>query len=337
MSADVVPPQVDGASREPTGPTWFDRLLWLGPRVAEARANGFRAGRPGFELFDVAREIHDEASKIRRSGRSPWVLLMLDGLAVEWLVRAHLTRAGQVPGPGPLAEADWAAVQHVAGVESAWAKFPARHLSTLVTIFGADRVGPLLQLAESERESFALHLRELAQDLIEPLEVEANRLAWAVFARWSRIAVFATLLLAMLAWAGSWVRAKMSPNLAFHRPVFASSLNGYGPDATRLVDGITDEIGFHTNGGDQQWVVIDLGDVKKFDKIVVYNRPDCCGERAVPLKVEVSNDNRSFTQIAERSEVFDKWTVNHLRTEGRYIRLKNTPPNYFHLAEVEVY
>jgi F5/8 type C domain len=104
-----------------------------------------------------------------------------------------------------------------------------------------------------------------------------------------------------------------------------------------LVDGITDVMGVHTNGGEQQWVVIDLGAVKKFKRIVVYNRPDCCAERAVPLKVEVSNDNQNYTQIAERAESFDKWTIKDLDAEYRYIRLKNTPPNFLHLAEVEVY
>jgi hypothetical protein len=57
----------------------------------------------------------------------------------------------------------------------------------------------------------------------------------------------------------------------------------------------------------------------------------------VPLKVEVSNDNQNFRQITERTEVFDKWSADDLHAEGRYLRLKNTPPNLFHLAEVEVY
>jgi len=180
-------------------------------------------------------------------------------------------------------------------------------------------------------------LRALVQDLIEPLESEANRLALALFARWSRVAVVAIALVVALACAVGWVSSKISPNLALHRPVTASSTNGWAPDPNKLTDGITNVMGVHTNGGDQQWLVIDLGEVKKIDKIVVYNRPDCCGERTVPLKVEVSNDNRDFKQIAERIETFDKWTAKNLNAEGRYVRLKNTPPNFLHLAEVEVY
>ena len=265
------------------------------------------------------------------------MVLMLDCIAVEWLVRAHLARTGHGTGTAPLGEDDWASVKHLPCVEAAWGKFSSAHLPTLMAAVGADRVAALTRLSNEDRESFAIRLRELVQDLIERLDLDANRLGWALFTRWSRMAFLALLLALLLGYAGTWVRSKTSPNIAFHRPVTASSLNGYGPEPARLVDGITDQIGFHTNGGDQQWVVIDLGEVKKFDRIVVYNRPDCCAERAVPLRVEVSNDNRNFARIAERLETFDKWTVTGLHAEGRYLRLRNTPPNFLHLAEVEVY
>jgi hypothetical protein len=39
----------------------------------------------------------------------------------------------------------------------------------------------------------------------------------------------------------------------------------------------------------------------------------------------------------EWKEIADKWTAKGLRAEGRYVRLLNTPPNFFHLAEVEIY
>jgi hypothetical protein len=317
--------------------SWFDRALWLGRRVAEARATAFTAGQPGFALYDVAREMRDEAARITRAGRGKWVVPMLDCMAIELLVRAHLARAGTAVARAPLGEAEWATVRQLPSVHAAWENFPSTHMATLMALIGGDRVVALTELSDEERGSVARKLRDLVGALIAPLEWEANRLGWALVARWSRIAVVGLLLLALVGFAASWVSSRNHPNLALHRPVLASSLNGYGPEPGRLVDGIIDEIAFHTNGGDQQWVVIDLGEVKKFDKIVVYNRPDCCAERAVPLKVEVSNDNQNFTPIAERTEVFAKWSAKNLHAEGRYLRLKNTPPNFFHLAEVEVY
>lgn len=294
-------------------------------------------GQPGFDLYDIARQICEETGRLRRAGRGTWVVLGLDCIAVELLVRAHLARIGQSTVAGQLVEADWASVRQLPMLEAAWSAFSATHLATLTAAIGAERIAALTGLSDEERETFARHLHDLVRNLLAPLELAAHGLSRALFARWSRVAALGVLLTIVVGYSTNWMLAKLRPNLALHRPVSASSLNGYGPDPSRLVDGITDEIGFHTNGGEQQWVVVDLGEVKRFDKIVVYNRPGCCAERAVPLKVEVSNDNRDFKEIAERVEVFHKWTAADLQAEGRYVRLRNTPPNFFHLAEVEIY
>jgi hypothetical protein len=264
-------------------------------------------------------------------------VLVLDTLSVDLLARAHLARVGKPAEAAPLDEAHWASVRENADLRAVWDGLPAAHVETLVALPRADRVATLSALTPDGREAFARSLRQLRDALIAPLEQDASRVAWALAARWSRIGAVVVLVTLVAVLSASWISRRTHPNLAYHRPVAASSLNGYGPDAARLVDGITDEIGFHTNGGDQQWVVIDLGEVRAFDKIVVYNRPGCCADRAVPLTVEVSEDNLSYTPIAGRMEVFDKWTVDNLRARGRYVRLKNHPPNYFHLAEVEIY
>jgi hypothetical protein len=329
------------ASKDPTpakrASSWLDRTLWLGSRVADARAAAFTSGQPGFAFYDVAREMRDEAARITRAGRGRWVVPVLDCMVVELLVRAHLARAGIAATRAPLGEGEWATVRQLPSVRALWENLPSTQVAILTALMGGERALALTELSDEEQVSLARSLRDLVGALIAPLEWEANRLGWSLFARWSRIAVVGLLLLILVGIAASWVGSRRHPNLALHRSVSASSLNGYGPEPSRLVDGITDEIAFHTNGGDQQWVVIDLGEARKFDKVVVYNRPGCCADRAVPLKVEVSNDNQNFKQIAERTEVFEKWSAKNLHAEGRYVRLKNTPPNFFHLAEVEVY
>jgi hypothetical protein len=85
------------------------------------------------------------------------------------------------------------------------------------------------------------------------------------------------------------------------------------------------------------FVVIDLGKSKTFDKVVVYNRDDCCQERAVPLFIEVSEDGKKYHTIAERRENFDKWTARRLHTKGRFVKLRLAKTEYFHLSEVEIY
>jgi hypothetical protein len=316
---------------------WFDRVLWLGPHVAEARAATFKAGQPGFEFYEMARDIREGAAKIGEAERGSWLVLLLDCEVVELLLRAHLARAGVLAGSAPSVESDLASAQKVPAIEAARGKFSTANVPTLVAMLGADRLATMTRLSDDERKSFAVAVHDFAMDLAEPLDLAAHRLGWALFARWVRVSLAGLVAVAFIWFAASWLLERSSPNLALHRPVAASSTNGYGPDPNKLVDGITDEIAFHSNAGDQQWVVIDLGEVKKFDKIVVYNRPGCCAERAVPLKVEVSDDNQNFKQIAERVEIFDKWKARDLNAEGRYVRLKNTPPNFFHLAEVEIY
>jgi hypothetical protein len=318
---------------------FLSRVLWLGPRVAQARATTFNAAQPGYVWYDVARQICDDVVKIGETGKGSWAVLLLDCRAVELLVRAHLARAGLLSGSAPLTEADWANAQTVPAVESAWGKLPVAHTTILAAMVGPERDATMEKLSGEERESFAESVHDLVMRLAEPLELESNRLGRALFARWARVILAVLIVGGAVYWTGNKIASKFAkPNIALHRPVTTSSqFPGQGTDHTLLVDGDRDNLGFHTNVEAQSWVMIDLGAVKKFDKIVVYNRADGFEERAVPIKIEASNDNTNWTQIAERKETFDKWTAKKLHAEARYIRLKNTPPNYFHLAEVEVY
>jgi len=324
---------------EPPASGWLGRVLWLGPRVAEARATTFAPGHPGFAAYDIARQICDDVVKIGETGKGSWAVLLLECTTVEMLVRAHLRRAGLYSGSGPLGEADWSSARTAPSMESAWGKLTTAQDATLTAMLGPDRDDTMARLTDEDRESFAAGLHDLVMRLAEPLEFEAHRLGRALFARWSRVLCVTLALALAIGLPGKWLSKKLGrPNVALHAVVTTSSqFPGQGTDHTMLVDGDPDTLGFHTLEGGQQWVVIDLGKVRKFDKIVVSNRPDGFEDRAVPLKVEVSLDNQNYTQVVERKETFDKWTAKGLKAEGRYIRLKNTPPNFFHLAEVELY
>jgi hypothetical protein len=321
--------------------SWLGRVLWLGPRVAEARQQAFAPGQPGFAAYDVARQICDDVVKIGETGKGSWAVLLLDCLAVELLVRAHLERAGQTLPPGPLAEEAWASARTAPAMADAWGKLTAENAATLSAMLGPERDATMAKLTDEARESFAAGLHDLVMRLAEPLEFEAHRLGRALFARWARVLGVAVVLVVAIIFAGKWLDKKFGrPNIALHATVTVSSqFPGEGTDHTKLVDGDPDTLGFHTQQGGQQWVILDLGKVRKFDKIVVYNRPDGYEDRAVPLKVEVSKDGQNYTQVAERKESFDKWSAKGLKAEARYVRLQNTPgsDHYFHLAEVELY
>ena len=332
-------PEASPAPEAKPASSWLGRVLWLGPRVAEARVKTFGPSHPGFAWYDVARQICDDIVKIGETGKGSWAVLLLDTNAVELLARAHLAHAGIPIGSGPLSEADWENARKVPAVEAAWSKLTAAQNATLTAMLGPNRDTTIAKLSGEERDEFATGLHDLVMRMAEPLEVEANQLGRALFARWSRVVLVVAGLALVFGFVGKWASAKFgTPNVALHAAVTTSSqYPGQGVDHTLLVDGDPDTLGFHTQDGGQQWVVIDLGKVRKFDKIVVYNRADGYEERAVPLKIEISNDNVTYKQIAERKETFDKWTAKGLHTEARYVRMKNTPPNFFHLGEVEIY
>jgi hypothetical protein len=341
MSDDNSESEIGQAVEAKTKPTssWLGRVLWLGPRVAEARAQSFGPAQAGFAWYDVARQICDDVVKIGETGKGSWAVLLLDTTAVELLVRAHLSRAGLLTSTGPLGERDWESARKLPDVEAAWGKLSTVQTATLTALLGPERDAMIAKLSGEERDAFAGGLHDLVMRLAEPLEIEANRLGRALFARWSRVLAVAVVLALAVGFSGRWLSKKMDgPNIAAKAAVTVSSqFPGQGVDHSLLVDGDPDTLGFHTLDGGQQWVVIDLGKVRKFNKVVVYNRADGYEERAVPLKLEVSTDNVNYKQVAERKETFDKWTAKGLHAEARYVRLKNTPPNFFHLAEVEIH
>jgi len=131
-----------------------------------------------------------------------------------------------------------------------------------------------------------------------------------------------------------WTR----PNLALHKPVrISSTLGGEFVDGTKLVNGDTSDVGFHTQSEVNPFAIIDLGQSQTISEIVVHNRKDCCQERAIPLRIEVSDDGSKYLTVAERNENFETWIAKDLQTKGRYVRLRLDATSMFHLAEVEIY
>jgi hypothetical protein len=376
------------AAPEKAPPNWLSRLLWMGPRVAEARAKTFGPAKPGFVWFDIARQLSDDTPEIGETGKCSLAGILLDCEQVGLLVRAVLEREGLLPdadgvgsgglsppepergrvwepsqgshvndgvGSGGLSPPepergrawepsqgshliDWENALKLPVIAEEFARLTAPQRSMLTAMLGPDRDATLAKLGE-DRRSFARAVRQLVISLSEPLAFDARRLWRALFARWSRMILATLVLAAFFGVAVSWLDKKFGkPNIALHCPVTVSSqYSSEGTDHRLLVDGDPDNLGFHTQSGGQQWVVIDLGSIRKFDKVVVYNRSDGFQDRAVPLRLEVSSDNVHFTHLRERKETFDKWTASDLHAEGRYVRLLNTPPSFFHLSEVQIY
>lgn len=147
----------------------------------------------------------------------------------------------------------------------------------------------------------------------------------------------------------SWV--PVGVNLAEGRAATQSGLYGSGT-ANLAVDGNTNGNYFegsvqHTAYQQYAWWEVDLGGAQAIDAVQLWNRTDCCAERATNFYVFVAE--HPFTSTVP-SELINAgvWhyhvtgeagrpTVVPVGHEGRYVRVQLAGTNDLHLAEVQVY
>lgn len=133
-------------------------------------------------------------------------------------------------------------------------------------------------------------------------------------------------------------------NLALRKRCTTSSRSQWSNDEQGAVDGIKNgSFGFHTDVGPAWWQV-DLDGESTLDHVVIFNRTDCCSERARSIQVLLSADGAHFSLAYNHNgSVFGGVTngnplmVPLNGATARYVRLQVTSSDPFHLDEVEVY
>jgi len=285
--------------------------------------------------YDVVRQARRGAARL---GKNEAARIILKRAEVLVLIRGLVKRQGfDLEGPF-LTEAEWSAAGEVAAMRDLLSSLTVDQRTALRTCLGQDAELSLVDVDANRRGEIELCLDRAEHHLIMPLECDDKHVGRIKIQRWIRVGTVAALVLSCLGFCGlKLIRLSRGQNIALHRPTQVSSMSGQGTHGAELVDGITDNLGFHTNSEPNPYVIIDLGTSRRFDKIVVYNRADCCQERAIPLSVDVSDDGTTFQTIANRYALFEEWTVKGLHAKGRYVRLQVKATQYFHLAEVEIY
>ena len=314
------------------------RLLQLFKGDNMSAQGTFASPQPGWIDFEVARTFRDGVVQIRETGDGRLSGLLLERAAATFLVRSHMARAGHALAASAFSDSDWKQARLVPIIQEALSNLSeAQESSVVESLCQADEYS-MCRLTLQQQMTLTAGLRSFVEDLLEPLEIEAHRVNPAWVSKSKRWGIPAIVLLLVVGAIAPWAaRLFAKPNIALHRPVEVSSqYPGADTDHSRLVDGNSGTLGFHTLCDGQQFVIIDLGAVRRIHKVVVYNRPGA-EERAAPLRLDVSTDHLLFTQVASRLDVFDKWVADGLDTYGRYVRLRNPPNNCFHLNEVEVY
>jgi len=164
-------------------------------------------------------------------------------------------------------------------------------------------------------------------------EVNRDRLWFERVLRLGSLALASVVLSVVLSW---WAEAsEAGRDLARGRAWRASST--YGSEGCKSpAQQCRSEFFFSTKEQNEPWLQIDLGGERTFSEVRIFNRSDCCGERAVPLILEVRGGDAPFREIARQTEAFDTWVATFPALSARYIRLRVARRSYLHLKRVLV-
>ena len=137
-----------------------------------------------------------------------------------------------------------------------------------------------------------------------------------------------------------------SVNLAQGKPASQSSRSQWSrpDDPQGAVDGVINGgYAFHTDNQANPWWQVDLGKSYRLADVRLFNRLDCCSERARTVQVMLSDDGRVWrTAYRHNGSIFGGKDGKPLvvplnRESARYLRLQLNESTWFHLDEVEVH
>jgi hypothetical protein len=94
---------------------------------------------------------------------------------------------------------------------------------------------------------------------------------------------------------------------------------------------------FHTMNDATPWIEFDFGSSKKVSRVLIENRSDCCPERADPLVIEVSTDQKHWRKVANHEGQFTSWEAKFSPTNARYLRIRLMKQDYLHFQAVHIY
>lgn len=317
-------------SQASSGLEWFTRSAAL----AEARARvpneetraRLRKAKSALELVELGLEPPETFAS--GDPNDALLLLLAEALRVALTLRAGLSAEAS------LAEA---LASLPSGALASFAPEGAE-LGALLRHLGEGRADAFTGLAPLDADErladCRAFVRAVVADVAQPLEAVAN------LERERRNRFLGALGAALLIVAGGVFAAKRAaegPDLAGGKPFTASSAYDSFATAGRTNEPVAFDLFAHTVEEEHPWIQIDLGKSERVKKVLVKNRTDCCGERAIPLVVEASVDGSSWSQVARRDETFTEWNVALAPTELRFLRFSVPRRTFLHLSRVQVW
>lgn len=260
---------------------------------------------------------------------APSAILYLD--AIRAFARAHAIARGKALDPSTDPIADLAIVVRARAADDSW--------SRVQPLFSPSDPLAIDRLTVSEAGELRVALDRVAS--IADAALDCRSLEHLAGLRVGRTAAAILGIAFVLVRAMIWLIAV--PNVAYHKPVTASSSFALFADAEGLVDGITGGLlpGFHTQPRENNpWVLVDLKQTYRISSIRIYNRGDTAFDDCLPLAVQLSEDGVTFQELARRTTHFDQsppWILDAKGRRARYVRLQSMGIGYIALSEVEVY
>jgi hypothetical protein len=327
-------PERAAAGARPTGGAlwqWF----WQPSRARSLREGTARTSARAKELSARARASREAAEQLvmLRDAEGDLaagpVVAELLRQSVHWAALALSEIEGLRPScPSELSAELWLEVAGRAGVQDAdalWEKWLALSYAALWEE----------PVARVRLDQFF----RLSQDLVERLEAPWNLLDKLWFQRLFRLGVpllAAGALLGVLAYSSH--RQAVAAETAY--PWRASSLLGgsEGGCASPKQECAEVRYFFHTHDESSPWIEFDLGSELAVQRVRVANRNDCpeCPKRAVPLILEVSRDQKDWTQVSRTTDSFDDWNVDAKGTRARWVRLRSSKKTFLHFRQVRI-
>ncbi|MGC4092461.1 MAG: discoidin domain-containing protein [Polyangiaceae bacterium] len=180
-------------------------------------------------------------------------------------------------------------------------------------------------------------LRHFAETLVDKLDAPQEEVERIWMRRLARVSVVLVAAVVALVAVVTLLEAReKSRDVAAGKPWSISSR--YPAGCTSPEQHCADSPGFffHTNEEQDPWIVLDLQQSTQISGVRVTNRSDCCSERAIPLVVEVSEDQNHWNEVVRRTTDFGTWKGSFAPVKARYVKLHTPRHTLLHLQEVRV-
>ena len=323
----------EGASTAPRALEWFTRSASLeAARAAlpqKAFGEALAKAASHLEVVELALEPPEEFAS--GDPNDAILLLLAEALRVVLVAKAHLAPSSTLDSAlAALAETGASSLERFAP-EGATVDDVLRWLNS-------GRASALDGLSVPEIDDRVAVCRAFVRAAVADAREPWTRVRRLEGQR--RMRFVTVMCAAMVVLAGGTMafrRLTAKADLATGKPFTASSAYEPFSASGKANTPIEFDTFFHTREEDHPWVKIDLGAVTRVKSIDVKNRPDCCGERAVPLVIESSMDGDTWLELARRSDSFSEWTATINPTDMRFVRLSVPRRTFLHLSRVLVW